>query len=162
MFDITDKELQGIEAREERRRTGEPEQRAFTRIPGYGFGDDAPSDSGGPVPNAPALAPVVMPPGPTDGSMAGGAGKALALATVGMVVGAIAAGAWGAACGVTTMGALRNLARTKSLWNSANPADRSEAGKSATMGIFGLGIAGMIGYHAYTIRDDREKESFPW
>ena len=165
MFNISDRELEGIEAKSSRR---EEPARAYMPIPGYGFGDDSSSDPSMPAAPpvaAPAAMPspvVVAPPvsAPSSGSVASGAGKALLLVTAGLVAGAIAAGAWGAAAGVATAGAARNLARTKQLWNSPDPNDRSEAGKSATMGIFGLGIAGMIGYHAYKIRS--KEESFPW
>jgi hypothetical protein len=162
VFNISDHELDGIEAKAKR---PEQEQRAYAPMPGYegygGYGDDTSTATPAPMPAPPPVA-LPMPAPPSGGSVATGAGSALALATVGLVTGAIAAGAWGAACGVTTVGALRNLWRTKALWNSQNPGDRSEAGKSATMGILGLGIAGMIGYHAYTIRGDTEKEAFPW
>lgn len=160
MFNISDRELDGLEAKDQARQA--PEARAYAPIPGYsGYGDDSAPPT---PPAAPMVPPVALPmaPAPSGGSVAMGAGKALLFATVGLVTGAIAAGAWGAACGVTAAGALRNLARTKSLWSSPNPDDRSEAGKSATMGILGLGIAGMIGYHAYTIRDDADKDEFPW
>jgi hypothetical protein len=160
VFNLSDRELDGLESRAK-----PAESEGYRPIPmSYGsspFGDD--DGSGSPVPAAvpaapPLPAPVPLPPAP-DGSVASGAGKALIFVTLGLVVGAVAGGAWGAATGVVGVGAIRNLGRTKALWNSQNPGDRSEAGKSATMGIFGLGIAGMLGYQAYKMKG---KEAFPW
>lgn len=162
MFKVSDGELSDMEARASR---AEPEPVGFQRIPGYGAEDDGgggPPPDPGPAPMpAPsmALAPIPVPPGPSDGAAAAGAGKALLWVTAGLVVGALAGGSMGAAAGVVGVGAARNVLRVRSLWSSPNPSDRSEAGKSATMAIFGIGIAGMLGYHAY---QQKQKDGFPW
>lgn len=156
-----------MEARAER-----PAPQPFQQIPAGLFGDDGGGGDGGgddpgaapapqPSPLAPPVgpAPAVVPPGPTDNAAASGAGKALLWVTGGLVIGALVGGSMGAAAGVVGVGAARNVVRVKALWNSPNPTDRSEAGKSATMAIFGLGIAGMLGYHAY---QNKKKDGFPW
>jgi hypothetical protein len=149
LFDVSDSELDGMEARAE----GPAEPKAYQRIP-YSASDSVPIGPGGTVPMPPpgplpGPAPYPLPPGPGDGSLATGAGKALIFVTTGLVVGAIAGGPWGAGAGVALVGAIRNLARTKATWSSDRAEDRAEAGKSATMAIFGLGLAGMLGYQAY-------------
>jgi hypothetical protein len=95
------------------------------------------------------VAPMPVAPGPSDAALRRGAGRALVLTGIGLVGGGLVGGAFGAAAGVVLMGALRNLNRTRTTWSHPDPAERSEAGKSATMGIFGLGVAAMLGYQAY-------------
>lgn len=95
-----------------------------------------------------------IPPSQDDQALTAGAGRALVFVTLGLVGGAIVGGAWGAASGVALVGATRNLVRVKNLWGSPRPDDRSEAGKSATLGIFGLGIAGLLGYQAYKSKSE--------
>lgn len=147
MFNVSDHELDGMEARSK----GPAEPVAYSRIP-YGADDLAPIGPGGqpPLPGPlPGPAPMPLPPMPGDGALALGAGKALVYVSAGLVVGALAGGAWGAGAGVALVGALRNLVRTKATWSSDSSEERAEAGKSATMAIFGLGLAGMLGYQAY-------------
>lgn len=77
-------------------------------------------------------------------------------ATGGLIVGGLVAGPLGAAAGIVGVGAARNTVRAKNGWADPNPEVRAEAGKSATMAIFGIGIAGMLGYYAWQHRDDYE------
>lgn len=164
MFNLSDDDLEGIESRNSRPASGE----AF-RPPPFGAdpGGAVPPAGPGPmpIPNdvTPAPAPAVqLAPPPMTSSATSGAGKALLFVTGGLVVGAIAGGAWGAAAGVVGVGAMRNMARVRALWNSPVDAERSEAGKSATMAIFGIGIAGMLGYQAYKAKTKTDyEESFP-
>ena len=123
--------------------------------------DDSPPGPGG----APSPMPSPMPPGPVtplplplpgDRSLVMGAGKALVFVTGGLVLGWIAGGPVGGAAGAVTVGALRNLARTKDCWSSSSPDERAEAGKSLTMGIVGLGLATMLGYQAYKMKTESE------
>jgi hypothetical protein len=149
VFTITDQEMDGLEAR--------------TR------GEDEPSGQynpmGQPEPGpAPALVPVhpegpspVAPP-PGDTALRRGAAKGLLWATAGLVAGGLVAGPLGAAAGVVGVGAIRNTLRAKSGWADPDPEIRAEAGKSATMAIFGLGIAGMLGYYAWQRHDEYADE----
>jgi hypothetical protein len=153
VFDISDQELDGIE-------TGIPGSLRRQR-PGLGsmpIATGEEDDSAPPAP-PPASAPIVpsMAPGPgADADVRRGAGRALVVVTLGLVGGGLVGGAFGAAAGVVGVGAIRNLLRTKDTWSDSDPAVRVEAGKSATMAIFGLGIAGMLGYHAYKKHEEHE------
>ena len=148
MFEVSDQELDGLE---DRAQGGGP-ARAYQSI-----GDDqVPIGPGGVPQPTPSPSPMPTPPGPITGRRfpaASGAGKALVFVTLGMVGGAIAGGAWGAGAGVALAGALRNVARVKECWGSPTETDRSEAGKSATMAFFGLGLAAVLGYQAYKARE---------
>lgn len=152
MFEISDQELDGIESG----KVPEARQRrtASAGMPMAGMGGLG-EEEGAPSPGpAPTMAPIVRPQAADDSALRRGAGRALAVATVGLVGGALVGGAFGAASGVIAVGAVRNLMRTKETWNHPDPAVRSEAGKSATMAIFGLGIAGMLGYQAYKKKEE--------
>ena len=93
-----------------------------------------------------------MLPPPGDSALRRGAAKSLLFATAGLVVGGLVAGPLGAAAGVSAVGAVRNTLRAKDGWAHPDPEVRAEAGKSATMAIFGLGITGMLGYYAWQHR----------
>lgn len=106
----------------------------------------------GPIPGGSAL---VMPsPGGGDSSLRAGAAKALVGATVAMLLGAWVAGPRGAAAGVSLVGTLRNANRARKTFTDPNPEVRVEAGKSATMAVFGLGITGMLLYHEWKARNE--------
>ncbi len=155
MFNVTDAELDGMEG-VERPRAEAPRSAAGYGMPIAGVGQAA-APAPDPVQASSSL-PIAAP--QASGGVASGAGKALVLVAVGMVGGGLAGGIWGAAAGVAGMGALRNLVRTKQIFASPDPTLRSEAGKSATMGVFGLGIAAMLGYQAYKVkRGDAEEFS---
>lgn len=106
------------------------------------------------APASPPVAPPVMPMvavqvASQDAALRRGAGIGLLWAAAGLVAGAALAGPLGAAAGLSAVGAARNGLRAKRLWTSPVEADRVEAGKSATMAVFGVGIAGvLIYYHA--------------
>jgi len=68
------------------------------------------------------------------------------------------AGPLGAAAGIVGVGAVRNTVRAKNGWADPDPEVRAEAGKSATMAIFGIGIAGMLSYYAWQHRDEYDYE----
>lgn len=87
-----------------------------------------------------------------------GAATALIGATAGLLIGGFVAGPRGAAAGVSLFGALRNANRARKTWTDPNPEIRVEAGKSATMALFGLGITGMLIYHEWKARDGYEYE----
>ncbi len=144
MFDISDEDLDGIEAK------GRPDE-----APSQGyrpFGDQTPPSpsSGAPVVPVEPVSPVLPPPG--DGALRRGAARGLLLCAAGLLVGGLVGGAYGAGAGVVGAGAIRNILRAKNDWSNPDPELRAEAAKSATMSIFGLGIAAMLGYHAW---DDR-------
>jgi hypothetical protein len=148
VFTITDQEMDGLEAR-------------------HGGNDDPPGQYnpvGEPEPGPMPLVPV-RPEGPSpvappagDTALRRGAAKGLLWATAGLVAGGLVAGPLGAAAGVVGVGAVRNTVRAKNGWADPNPEIRAEAGKSATMAIFGIGIAGMLGYYAWQHRDDYDED----
>ena len=148
MFNITDQEMDGLEARSQRE----------DGPTGYDnpFGQSEPP---GPLPplvpvHPESPSPVSPPSG--DGALRRGAAHGLLWATGGLIVGGLVAGPLGAAAGVISIGAVRNTLRAKNGWADPNPELRAEAGKSATMAIFGIGIAGMLGYYAWQQRYDDE------
>ena len=96
--------------------------------------------------------PMLPPQG--DSALRRGAGKGLLFASAGLLVGGLVAGPLGAAAGVVAVGAVRNTLRAKDGWAHPDPEIRAEAGKSATMAIFGIGITGMLGYYAWQHRDE--------
>jgi len=151
VFDISDQELDGIEARASGH-AGEPV--AFRPMGDTVLQTDSGGSGGGgngtAEPPPMTMAPVPQPlPSELRRDTALGAGKAMVYVTLGMVVGAVAGGAYGAATGVVAVGALRNLSRVRDLWSSSSPEDRIEAGKSTTLGLFGLGASAFLGYQAY-------------
>jgi hypothetical protein len=127
----------------------------------------APPGAAMPPPTMPASAPApgpspagpiaVMPPASGgDASLRAGAAKALFGVTVSMLLGAWVAGPRGAAAGVSLFGTFRNANRARKTFTDPNPEVRVEAGKSATMAVFGAGIAGMLLYHEWKARNDDE------
>jgi len=94
--------------------------------------------------------PVLPPRG--DTALRRGAATGLLFASAGLLAGGLVAGPLGAAAGVVAVGAVRNTLRAKDGWAHPDPEMRAEAGKSATMAIFGLGIAGMLSYYAWQHR----------
>lgn len=145
MFDISDEDLDGIEA--EGRKDEEPSPGGYR--PFGGQTPASPSSRAAVVPVEPA-GPVLPPPG--DGALRRGAARGLLFCSAGLLVGGLVGGAYGAGAGVVGAGALRNIFRAKNDWSNPDPEVRTEAAKSATMAIFGLGIAGMLGYHAWQDR----------
>ena len=142
MFDVSDEDLDGLE---ERSRAPEG-PRAFEPFLGESA-EAPPQPAASSAPLAPVPAPSLAPAPATAPSS--GAGRALIFATGGLIAGALVGGAWGAAAGVVGVGAVRNLARVRALWQSPVEAERAEATKSATIGIVGVGLAGTLGYQAY-------------
>lgn len=144
MFDISDEDLDGIEAKS---RTDEEPYQGYRP-----FGDQTPPSPGPRVSVVPVepVSPVLPPPG--DGALRRGAARGLLLCAGGLLVGGLVGGAYGAGAGVVGAGAIRNILRAKNDWSNPDPETRTEAAKSATMAIFGLGIAGMLGYHAWQDR----------
>ncbi len=88
----------------------------------------------------------------TDPSIRRGAGLTVIGCGVAALVGAVVRGPLGAAAGVVGFGAARNTMRAKALWASPSDADRVEAGKSATLAVFGFGATGLLLYHAFSER----------
>lgn len=153
MFDLSDEALAEIETRAKgaSQRSGG----GFAMPSVAGFGDD----QGAPAPDPSPLPAPMPPPGPLlpqsdDAALRRGAGRALLFVSGGLAVGWLVGGTFGAAAGVVGAGAIRNALRVREAWNSPSPDERSEAGKSATMAIFGFGIAGMLAYKAYQKRID--------
>lgn len=143
MFDITDEACDGLEARE----LGEPPP--GRHIP---FGQPEPPPAPGPVvPFRPEMPSPVGPP-PGDTALRRGAARGFLMATGGLIAGTLFLGPIGGAAGVVAVGVARNTLRAKDGWADPDPAVRNEAGKSATMAIFGIGIAGMLGYYAWQRR----------
>lgn len=103
------------------------------------------------VPIRPEMPSPVLPP-PGDSALRRGAARGFLMATGGLVAGTLALGPIGGAAGLVAVGVVRNTLRAKEGWSDPNPGIRSEAGKSATMAIFGIGIAGMLGYYAWQRR----------
>lgn len=115
-----------------------------------------------PVAPTETRSPVAMPPvapmqpaaalAPSAGPSRFGVG--MAIVTVGLAtgVGAYVGGAYGAGAGLLLSGAVRNTLRAKRLWTAPSPTDHSEAVKSGTMALFGLGIGGWLAYKAYESR----------
>jgi hypothetical protein len=89
-----------------------------------------------------------------DAAVRRGAGVALVLAGTGLAAGWLLGGAWGAGAGFILVGAARNGWRAQELWPSANPAEREEAAKSATMAVVGGVIGAYLAYRA--TRSSRE------
>jgi hypothetical protein len=81
-------------------------------------------------------------------------GVGLAILCVGAAAGAGAyfGGAYGAGAGLLLAGGARNTWRAKQLWSAPLPEQRSEAVKSGTMALFGLGVGGWLAYKAYESR----------
>jgi len=113
-----------------------------------------------PMPLAPVRpeGPSPLAPPPGDSALRRGAAKGLLWATAGLVAGGLVAGPLGAAAGIVGVGAVRNTVRAKNGWADPDPEVRAEAGKSATMAIFGIGIAGMLSYYAWQHRDEYDYE----
>lgn len=149
MFSITDQEMDGLESRDARRR--EEDGPAGSYNP---FGQpEPPPPSPGIVPLGPeGPSPIGPPPG--DTALRRGATAALLWASAGLLAGGLVAGPLGAAAGVVGVGAIRNTVRAKGGWADPDPRVRAEAGKSATMAIFGIGITGMLGYYAWQHRGE--------
>lgn len=146
VFDISDEDLDGIEAK------GREEEAPYS-----GFRPIGDPNAPSPVPRAAAVpvepgSPVLPPPG--DGALRRGAARGLLLCAGGLLVGGLVGGPYGAGAGVVGAGAIRNILRAKNDWSNPDPEARAEAAKSATMSIFGLGIAAMLGYHAWQDRYD--------
>lgn len=78
------------------------------------------------------------------------AGIGIVLAGLGAGAGAYFGGAYGAGAGLLLVGAGRNILRAKRTWGSS---DHSEAVKSGTMALFGLGIGGWLAYKAWEGRE---------
>jgi hypothetical protein len=91
---------------------------------------------------APAALPI------PNAAVQRGAGVGILLAGTGLAAGWILGGPWGAGAGFILVGAARNGWRAKQLWPSAQPADREEAAKSATMAVAGALIGGYLAYRA--------------
>lgn len=109
----------------------------------------------GPSIPMPSSAMATMPfPGAPSTSVRMGAAKALVGVTVGMLIGAWVAGPRGAGAGVAVVGTLLNANRARTGWSAADPELRVEAGKSATMAVFGAGIAGMLLYQEWKARNE--------
>lgn len=77
------------------------------------------------------------------------AGVSVLVAAVGIGVGAFFGRWWGAGAGLLAAGALRNAARARSLWGSADAMEREEASSSATVALLGGAGAGYLAYRAY-------------
>lgn len=96
------------------------------------------------------IAPTAPPSAPP--SAARGAGVTLLMAVGGASAGAALGGGWGACAGLLLMGALRNGARARKLWGSADPAQQQESAASATMALVGGAAGAYMGYRAYRER----------
>lgn len=88
----------------------------------------------------------------TDPSIRRGAGVAIIGCGAAALVGGVVRGPLGAIAGVVGFGSVRNTLRAKTLWTSSSPDDRVEAGKSATLAVFGFGATGLLLYHAFSER----------
>lgn len=142
VFTIDEATIAGLEARAGIGQAPEPES-----------SDPATPPAPGPLaPHPDRPSPPTQPRG--DVALRGGAVKGLLMATAGLVVGGLVGGPLGAAAGVAGVGALRNSWRAKDGWADPDPEIRAEAGKSATMAIFGYGISGMLIYQAWKEDDD--------
>jgi len=97
-----------------------------------------------PLPESMAPAALPIP----NAAVQRGAGVGILLAGTGLAAGWILGGPWGAGAGFILVGAARNGWRAKQLWPSAQPADREEAAKSATMAVAGALIGGYLAYRA--------------
>jgi hypothetical protein len=64
--------------------------------------------------------------------------------------GAAVAGAWGALAGLALVGAARNGYRAGELW----PTQSSEATRSATLAVFGVGAAALALVQAFSRKKD--------
>lgn len=137
----------------------------------FGFGDFAPfTDSVGPEgpppdeqryyvreqdkrPTSTGAAPPDPAPQTETMPLAPASGRAAALsvlwAAAGTAAGAWLGGACGAGAGLLVAGALRNVARARALWGSADAQSRTEATSSATWSLIGLCGGGYLGYRAY-------------
>ena len=151
VFSITDQDVDGLETREAQRRG---EDVSFGTYNPLGSPEPAPAPGPMPGPAPLPVGPTPMFPAPGDGALRRGAARGLLFASAGLVVGGLVAGPLGAAAGLVSIGAVRNVLRAKNGWAAPDPETRAEAGKSATMAIFGLGIAGMLGYQAWKRHDD--------
>lgn len=100
------------------------------------------ADSAAPVPAAPDMR-----------TAARGAGVGVLFAAAGAAAGAAVGGLWGAGAGLLLAGALRNGARARKLWSSADTIQRQEAATSATMAVIGGGVAVYLGYRAHQERN---------
>lgn len=99
-----------------------------------------------PRPLAPAASPSSL-----------SAGTGLLMVVAGTAAGFWLGGPWGAGAGLLLTGAGRNAVRAQQAWGSPDPAQRLEAGKSATMAVFGIGIGGYLSYLAYEARRPRSR-----
>lgn len=73
---------------------------------------------------------------------------------LGAIAGAYVLGPLGALAGVIASGAVRNGVRAAQNWKSLSENDRQEATKSATMAVFGTGVAGMLAYAAASKKEE--------
>lgn len=103
-----------------------------------------------PVPSPPA-APLTLLQQP---SARHAAGVQLLWTSLALVGGAALGGPWGAVGAVLLTGGVRNLVRARAQWQGqAQPA---EAGRSATIGVVGLGLGAYSFYNAF---DNRRKDT---
>lgn len=142
----------------------------FQPIPGFGDDDDssasedpgvAPPGQQYPVSTDPVVSPSTAIPSPpirdpalpvpaaaTSTTPRTRAGAAVVVAGVGLGAGALLGGLWGAGSGLLFAGAAMNSIRARTLWQSTDPASRSEAVKTTVMAIVGIAGAGYLGYRA--------------
>jgi hypothetical protein len=83
-----------------------------------------------------------------DPAVRRGAAIAILTSTTGLAAGGVIGGPYGAFSGLLLGGAAVNLIRAWRTFRSPDPDLRSEAVKSAIVGVSGLGVAGYLGYLA--------------
>lgn len=116
---------------------------------------DESDEPGTEQPQAPQGPPPVVPPQQvTSYTSRTDAAVGLVWAGLGTAAGAWLLGPLGALAGLAAVGSVRNGVRAAQNWKSASQSDRQEATKSATVSLFGAGIAGMLAYTAVSGKND--------
>lgn len=87
-----------------------------------------------------------VPANTSNGSAGGSAGKTVVLVATAAAIGWFFGRTKGAAAGLLIAGAGFNLYRASKWWASGDAVEREEAGRSATLGLAGLGIGGWLVY----------------
>lgn len=109
----------------------------------------------GPPPAQPVQATAV-PASPKAASARTDVGVAMIWTGIGLASGAALLGPFGALAGASVVGSVRNGYRAYKDWSSPDPISRQEASKSATVALFGAGIAGMLAFAAVTSKDNKD------
>ncbi len=91
------------------------------------------------------------PPKPTAARARAGLGVVVAAAGAG--VGGVLLGPTGAAMGLVSVGAIRNLYRSQHL-ASDDPQLRSDAARGLALGVVGLGVVGYLAYRCFWKEED--------